>query len=552
MIRKSLALLTLLACLPLAATAQDDPTPQEPRPIAEEPAESKPGAEPAATPVDPISLRLTEAVSNGIENNLQLEVERYDPLIALEDQRGSWGSFDPKSQLEWDYLSQTDPVSANSLFGNERNRHKENKANLGIETLLPYLGATLGVDLNVNETRDIGNPFVSQRPVYDSGFTIRGSLPLLKGLIWNEPWTRVRTSAAAYDGSRENFRADLMNVVQFIETAYWDLVAQSQAVRVARKSLETARSLLDQTQTQYEVGVKSKVEVVEAEAGAAAREFDLIRAINRHQKAQDDLIDAVFGTRLTAGSRLNIEPADDPENYVHYDIDTEDAANEALAKRPELAEAQTAIEQQELQLKFAKNQRLPQLDLRASYGTSGRRGEGVTSFNFQTGMNSPNPTTGNNVGDTFNDYWTNRGGEDLQVGAVFSIPLGNVSARHNVSKSALALRKAKAQLTRLRQDIILQVREEARNLASAQEGIEAAERRRIAAAEQLRAEQVRLEYGESTPFKVLEKEQDLVEAENEKIGALFTYRKSVIDLHRARGTILEARNIVVDQAAALR
>ena len=63
---------------------------------------------------------------------------------------------------------------------------------------------------------------------------------------------------------------------------------------------------------------------------------------------------------------------------------------------------------------------------------------------------------------------------------------------------------------------------------------------------------MRLEYGESTPFKVLEKEQDLVEAENEKIGALFTYRKSVIDLHRARGTILEARNIVVDQAAALR
>ncbi|MFP6624351.1 MAG: TolC family protein, partial [Myxococcota bacterium] len=442
------------------------------------------------------------------------------------------------------------PVSGNSLSGNERNRHKENKANLGIETLLPYLGATLGVGLNVNETRDIGNPFISQRPVYDSGFTVRGSLPLLKGLIWNEPWTRVKTSAAAYDGSRENFRADLMNVVQFIETAYWDLVAQSQAVRVARKSLETARSLLDQTQTQYEVGVKSRVEVVEAEAGAAAREFDLIRASNRHQKAQDDLIDAVFGTRLTAGSRLSIEPADDPENYVHYDIDTEDAANEALAKRPELAEAQAAIEQQQLKLKFAKNQRLPQLDLRASYGASGRRGEGVyteSRFGSITGE-----TTGDNVGDTFNDYWTNRGGEDLQVGAVFSIPLGNVSARHNVSKSALALRKAKTQLTRLRQDIILQVREEARNLASAQEGIEAAERRRIAAAEQLRAEQVRLEYGESTPFKVLEKEQDLVEAENEKIGALFTYRKSVIDLHRARGTILEARNIVVDQAAALR
>ncbi|MFP6622051.1 MAG: hypothetical protein VCC20_01110, partial [Myxococcota bacterium] len=183
MIRKSLALLIALACLPFAARAQDDPTPQEPGPIAEEPAESKPGAEPAASPVAPISLRLTEAVSNGTENNLQLEVERYDPLIALEDQQGAWGSFDPKSQLDWDYLSQTNPVSANSLQGSERNRHKENKASVGIEAMLPYVGATLGVDLNINETRDIGNPFVSQRPVYDSGFTIRGSLPLLRGLI---------------------------------------------------------------------------------------------------------------------------------------------------------------------------------------------------------------------------------------------------------------------------------------------------------------------------------------------------------------------------------
>ena len=66
------------------------------------------------------------------------------------------------------------------------------------------------------------------------------------------------------------------------------------------------------------------------------------------------------------------------------------------------------------------------------------------------------------------------------------------------------------------------------------------------------AEKVRLEYGESTPFRVLEKESDLVSAENQKIAALFTYRKSVVDLHRAQGTILQARNIVVEEAAPLR
>ena len=105
---------------------------------------------------------------------------------------------------------------------------------------------------------------------------------------------------------------------------------------------------------------------------------------------------------------------------------------------------------------------------------------------------------------------------------------------------------------RLRQDIILEVRDAARNLESAQEGIEAAEREQLAAAEQLRAERVRLEYGESTPFRVLEKESDFVQAENRKIGALRIYRTSVVDLNRAQGTILKMRNIVVEDAAVLR
>ena len=36
------------------------------------------------------------------------------------------------------------------------------------------------------------------------------------------------------------------------------------------------------------------------------------------------------------------------------------------------------------------------------------------------------------------------------------------------------------------------------------------------------------------------------------IFALFTYRQSVVDLHRAQGTILQSRNIVVEEAAQLR
>ena len=99
---------------------------------------------------------------------------------------------------------------------------------------------------------------------------------------------------------------------------------------------------------------------------------------------------------------------------------------------------------------------------------------------------------------------------------------------------------------------MLEIRDAVRNLRSAQEGIEAAERRRLAAAEQLRAERIRLEHGESTPFDVLQREEDLVDAESQKIAAVQVYRDSLAALDRGQGTILRDRNIVVEEARALR
>ncbi len=560
MTRAFFVLLALLIAIPQApATAQTTPVddsgvadPREVRKLEEFEASLSVTRDFGGEPLD---MHLSDAVARGIENNLQLQVERFDPLITFEDQEGSWGAFDPTFSMDGGYSSQYEPntsILIGGAAGGLRNTTRRTDGTAGVDTLVPWLGASLGLEFASDKTDTSQfSSFATIKPIYQSSAMITGTIPLLKGLIWNEPWTRVKTAQSQYGGSRENFRRDLMDVVQFIETSYWNVVAQKQAVRVAEKSLETALSLLDQTKTQYEVGVKSKVEVVESEAGVASREFDLIRAINLYRRAQDDLIDAVLGTQLTPASRIEIVPADDPENYVTYQIDITEATGKAFRNRPELKEAEYEIERQEFELRFAKNQRLPQLDIQGSYGVGGIRGSDAGLVDPTTGLPVRSSYTGN-YGDTFGDWFTDKSGEDFSVRAVVSIPLGNVGARHRVSRQQLELRKFKTRLVQLRQTIILEVRDSTRNLESAQEGIEAADRRQIAAAEQLRAERVRLEYGESTPFRVLEREEDLVEAENEKIGALFTYRRSVVDLHRAQGTILTTRNIVVEEAAVLR
>ena len=98
-------------------------------------------------------------------------------------------------------------------------------------------------------------------------------------------------------------------------------------------------------------------------------------------------------------------------------------------------------------------------------------------------------------------------------------------------------------MRRVEQDIILDVRNAARVLRNSADSVAASERRRVASQETLRAEEERLRLGDSTPFLVLEFEEDLTESESQVIQSLQAYRNSITALERSQGTLLETRNI---------
>jgi len=299
--------------------------------------------------------------------------------------------------------------------------------------------------------------------------------------------------------------------------------------------------------------------VIEAEAGVSRREFNVIVAENDYRNQQDVLIDLVLGPGLRAASTLEIEPKDRPEEFIAYAIDTEQAVRLAFENRPELVAAQREIERNAINVQFAKNQRLPELDAIISFGQTGLAGSqnknlscrffDPTDPSFARCLNGTlvDPTT--NFGDTVELYDDN---PQFTARGRFSIPIPNTTARQTVSRRELELRRAETQRKRIEQQIVLEVRNAARTLKAAQEGIAAAETARKAAAEQLRAEKIRLEYGESTPFSVLQREEDFVDRETELIGAYRAYRESATGLDRAQGTILRNRNIKIDQVSALR
>jgi outer membrane protein TolC len=481
----------------------------------------------------------------GLENNLDVQVERYSPLIAEMDESIAWGAFDPTAFAEFGYLDSKTP-SANALSGTEQVISRRTDGFGGLRGLLPLLSTEYEARFG-SERETVNVPFSSLSPEYNSNWTVSLIQPVLRDLIWNEPWTQVKSSRLLLETSQENFRTSVMDTVRSIEDAYWNLIAAERARRVAEKSLETAKALLDQTRTQFEVGVVSRVEVTEAEAGLSQREVSLIRARNDYRNQQDVLIDLVLGPGLRAASTLEIDPTDSPVEIISYEIELESAVQRAFESRPEVQAVQKEIERQEVQLAFARNQRLPALDGVFSAGQGGLSGHQNPDFVPFGG--GPIPPSQGGYSNTFDDYDDN---PVYSARARFSIPIPNTSARKTVDRTEFELSRAETRLRRLEQSIILEVRAAARNLRASQEGIVAAEDARRAADEQLRAERIRLEYGESTPFDVLQREEQLVDRENELIGAYRAYHLSVTALDRAQGTILRNRNIAIADVAPLR
>jgi outer membrane protein TolC len=493
-----------------------------------------------------LALSVEDAITMSIENNLDVEIARFAPLISDLDHTSAWGAYDPLAFGSFDYSSDQTPV-ATALQAGNLTIERRTAGGAGVMGLIPKLGAQY--EIAYGGQKVLSNSSIqSLSPEYRANLLGSLTLPLLKGAWWGEPWVAVKQTGIGSEIADEEFRRNLMDLTRATEDAYWNVSAAGEQRRVAQKSLETRQALLDQTEAQYEVGVVSRVEVTEAEAGLAEGEVGVIVTENQYRTAQDQLIDLVLGPNLTPDSRLEIRPTDSPEEIVTYAVDPEEANRKALAHRPEIASARRNIELQELELKFRKNQRLPQVDVKVGYGYSGLGGSNNTAPQLGGAL----PPINRSYSTAHDDWFRPESAKQWSTGVEVTFPIGNVSGRAGASKAQLELRRAHTQVRRLELDIVLEVRNAIRNLYSSVEGVEAAERRRVAAEEQRRAEAIRLEYGESTPFDVLQREEVLVDAESQKISALQLYHNSVTALERAQGTILRNRNIAVEEAAPLR
>jgi outer membrane protein TolC len=238
----------------------------------------------------------------------------------------------------------------------------------------------------------------------------------------------------------------------------------------------------------------------------------------------------------------NLVPAEKPA-FKPFAITFDEAYAQAMARRPDLETAKATIETKAVNFRFAKNQRLPQLDLqliKASPGLSGQQYIYDPNDPFLPPIAGDPGSAGAAFRDAFKFTYNN-----WTAGVTLTVPFGDVFGKAGYAYAKLDLQQAQARLKTQEQEIFLEVSDAVRALETAAKSVDAYRIARELAEKQLEAEMKKLNVGMSTNYFVLQYQDLLATARSAEMRSLVDYNVAVANIAKVTGTTLENRNITL-------
>ncbi len=509
------------------------------------PDRAEPGGAATALPIS-----LVQSVMLALQNSVDLKVERLSPLIREEEIRREAGAFfSPRVGLE----ASTDRslrVAGSVLAGAQVLETENLELNTGV-SMRSITGGLVSLDFR-NKRFETNSVFQLYDPQYTAELALTLTHPLLKNFGIGINGVRIKVAENNMEISKYHLKVLVMNLVVDVQQTYWDLVLAANDVVTRRHSLEVARHLQKRTTEMISQGRLPAIALLQAKTAVLEREIDLVAAENSSEDAQAHLKSLLNLSRLIEPAEYTLVPTDTPHIESHL-VSLEEGVKSALAKRPELSEARLDQDNRVLGERFARNQRMPELNFIGSIGLSGLSGYPTPNlFNTTTVGGVPISSLlpdGSGTSTYEGGYGAALGklvsGDFMsyKVGLSVQIPLGNQMARSEVAKSRLEVEKARMSLQSLEQKIALEVERVARGITNRSRAVEGARALRDLAERKLAMAQEGLELGVASVTDMIEAQKNLHVAQRDELRAIIEYQKTIVLWEKSTGIVLERFHI---------
>jgi len=475
-----------------------------------------------------IDLKLEDFLRLVLQRNETLEAQMLESEVNRRKARAEHGVFEPdwvtsvlrEANKRTNNVLEQASQSGQPLFS-ERNTIYDT----GIESLVPSggkirIGYTLS-DLvnNVNPVpffQSTNSPFIQQ---YQTFVGVTFTQPLLKNAGIGITTAKIRLAALESDVAFQQYRRQLMLTVSGAEAAYWNLYFAQEQLRFFEESVALAQTILSDSEERLKAGQGSELDVLQARAGLALRK-------TKQNEARQNFYDALSRMHVLASSIP--EPGDAAIHAVDHPPTTiptlsyQDSYYEAFQLNPDYLIEVAKVDQEKVKLGVAKNQLLPDLNLKAAYGFNGLARSPADSWDAAEGGNTPS--------------WS--------IGVELRVPLaGNIRGRNEFQAARLGLEEAVLNLGGVGTQIANALKTSMQKAQTWDDSLKSYETIVRFNEDLLRTERARLSAGKVEARKVLEVEADLFEARQSLADAAVQARRAVLEFELAHGSLLKQRNL---------
>lgn len=503
--RSALCALLSLACAQAGAAGAGDPFPRE-----------------GTVEISPGRLAQLLVVRNADALSSELQADVSDRLYASEA-----ALYDPVvfTLARYDDLhlprAVDDPLNS-PFFGAQPEIEEEiSTVEVGTRRLLPT-GAEAQLSWQFRERRALA---LNNNRENVNTVTLTLRQPLMKGRGRGATEADLRVVELERDIDIERYRERVLEVAGDGVSAYWQLYRARAGLEIRERSLATVEDVRTDVGRRVQGGFAPSTDLLESRIAVASRRADLIRARTLVQEAQGELLTLLNVEAVETAPEL--EPVRMPLGRREDEIGVARRFERALETWPDYRITLLRAQQERVRLAFARNERLPTLDLSV--------GSNWNSYDLDQRI----PALTRLQPDGTNGWY---------AGIDFEMPLRNREARRLVEAQALRLQQAELQVGAVRNGLATDIRTREQQLDAALEEMAQLEEDVDLREQLLEAERSAYGLGRARLQDVLDREGQLNESRQRLVDAMTRVELARLALRIADGSLLDVYDVRIELA----